>query len=191
MKWCLILYNCFLCGFWYISATKEPLEAGALQFSIWTPHAILKCNHLPISCPRHPLFCEHLWYYSFTCATDQIFYLIWGETLKAATSTRRGLKGNKMMHLLCKLHTCVCQAIYNGFKCLKPFILQLLMCTLDWFSKIQSRMVLKHLLLSIICIPINFIILPWRCLQAYIKFINCQELIRSRNALQKVVHLRF
>jgi len=40
------------------------------------------------------------------CATAQIFYLIWWETLKAATSSKGCLKGIKLMHTLCKFHMC-------------------------------------------------------------------------------------
>ena len=36
---------------------------------------------------------------SFTCVTNQIFYLIWCESLKVVDSS---LKGNKLIHLLCK-----------------------------------------------------------------------------------------
>ena len=37
--------------------------------------------------------------------TTQIFYLIWQEILQAATSTGSSIKGNRLMHLLCKIHT--------------------------------------------------------------------------------------
>ena len=40
--------------------------------------------------------------------TAQIFYLIWWETVQAATITGSGLKGNRLMHLLCKFHTRAC-----------------------------------------------------------------------------------
>ena len=51
----------------------------------------------------------------FACPTAQIFYLIWRETLQAATSTGSGLKGNRLIHLLCKFHARACypwQVIY-------------------------------------------------------------------------------
>ena len=42
--------------------------------------------------------------------TAQIFYLIWWETLQAATSTGSGLKGtcNRLVNLLCKFYTRAC-----------------------------------------------------------------------------------
>ena len=46
--------------------------------------------------------------YYFAHPTAQIFYLIWQETLQAATSTGSGLKGNRLIHLLCKFHTRAC-----------------------------------------------------------------------------------
>jgi len=39
----------------------------------------------------------------FARATAPIFYLIWQETLKAATSSK-GLKVNKLMQTVCKFH---------------------------------------------------------------------------------------
>ena len=44
----------------------------------------------------------------FARPTAQIFYLIRRETVQAATSTGSGLKGNRLMHLLCKFHTRAC-----------------------------------------------------------------------------------
>jgi len=41
---------------------------------------------------------------SFTYATNQIFFIIWQETLQATTSTESGLKDDKFMHLLCEFH---------------------------------------------------------------------------------------
>ena len=41
-------------------------------------------------------------------------YLIWRETVQAATSTGSGLKDNRLMHLLCKFHTRACYLIQNS-----------------------------------------------------------------------------
>jgi len=46
---------------------------------------------------------------SLAHVTGQIFlYLIWQETLQAAKSTCSCLKGDELMHLLCKFHTRAC-----------------------------------------------------------------------------------
>ena len=47
-------------------------------------------------------------YAVFARPTTQIFFFICQETLQAATSTGSGLKGNRLMHLLCKFHTHAC-----------------------------------------------------------------------------------
>jgi len=70
-----------------------------------------------------------------THTTAQNFYLIWWETLKAATSSKGCLKVNKLMHTVCKFTYFPWQAIANGFKSLKPFISN---CDLERFSEIQS-----------------------------------------------------
>jgi len=67
-------------------------------------------------------------------AIAQIFYLIWQETLKAATSSKGCLKGNKLMHTVCKFHM---HAYFPQQT--KMFISKLIMCDLDQFSEIQSH----------------------------------------------------
>jgi len=85
----------FLCGFYCISATKEPVLPYTLYslFRNITPY--------PPSVPAsHPFVSTRDT--TFTSATAQIFYLIWWETLKATIS---GLKGNKLVHTVFKLLT--------------------------------------------------------------------------------------
>ena len=60
-----------------------------------------------ISCPPYPHFVSSR-DTTLLVPTAQIFYRIWRETLQAATSTRSGLRGNRLMHLLCTFHTCAC-----------------------------------------------------------------------------------
>jgi len=72
--------------------------------------------------------------------TAQIIYLIWWKTLKPATNTEGGLKGNKLMHTLCKFHTHgkvikFQTHAYFPWQSLRPFISKLLMCDLDGFLK--------------------------------------------------------
>ena len=64
-------------------------------------------------------------------------------TLQAATScSGSGLKGNRLIHLLCKFHVCSLTLVsYAKLNSLKLLISKLLMCNLGHFSKIQSLMV--------------------------------------------------
>ena len=104
----IMLARRVLCWFCYISATKEPAQPCNLVSGLqsWSA-SILRSISCPPHHPQPPPLYEHSWYY-FARPTAQIFYLIWRETLQAATSTGSGLKGNRLMHLLCKFHTRVC-----------------------------------------------------------------------------------
>jgi len=82
-----------------------------------------------------------------TYATAQIFYLIWRETLKAATSSKGCLKGNTLMHTVCKYHKCAYFPWQVSLKSLKLYISKLIMCDLDRFSEIQSHMI-RHLIVK-------------------------------------------
>ena len=85
----------FFCGFCYISATKEPSQSCNLVsgLQLWSA-SILRSN----PCPPPTLHPSPL-VILLARPTAQIFYLIWWETLQAATSTGSGLKGNRLMHL--------------------------------------------------------------------------------------------
>ena len=39
-----------------------------------------------------------------TLLVQLLRFSLWQETLQAATSNESGLKGNRLMHLLCKFH---------------------------------------------------------------------------------------
>jgi len=91
----------FLCGFCSMSATKEPVE----------PYNHVSTRHSPFrsvtTCPpsahaSHPSVSTRDT--TLAHATGKIFYLIWRETLKAASC----VKGDKSMHLLCNFYTRTC-----------------------------------------------------------------------------------
>jgi len=72
-----------------------------------------------------------------THVTAQIFYLIWRETLKVASSSKGCLKGNKLMRIVCKFH----MRAYFSWQVitLKTIYFKLfIMCDLDPFSEIHT-----------------------------------------------------
>jgi len=121
-----------------ISATNEPVCPYNFVSGLHSPYwNVTPC---PPSVPAsHPFVSTRDT--TYTHATAQIFYFIWWETLKATTSSKGCLKGNKLMYTVCKFHTHACflgKLLYNNLKSLKPFVLKLIMCDLDRFSEFQS-----------------------------------------------------
>jgi len=89
----------------YMSSTKEPLQPYNLVSRLNSP--FWSVNTCPPSTPAsHPFVSTHDT--SLACATGQIFYFNWRETLKAAKSSWGFLKGDKSMHLLYNFCTRTC-----------------------------------------------------------------------------------
>ena len=101
----IMLARQFLCVFCYISATKEPAQHCNLVSGLqsWSSSILrsISCHphHPPASTPSSALV---ILLRSSNCS-DFLSHLV--GTVQASTSTGSGLKGNRLMHLLCKFHT--------------------------------------------------------------------------------------
>ena len=73
----------FLCGFFSMSATKEPVELYNLVSRRHSPFRSVT-NRPPSAPASHPFVSTRDT--TLDHATGQIFYLIWRETLKAVSS---------------------------------------------------------------------------------------------------------
>jgi len=83
-----------------------------------------------------PVLCGHLW-----CVLALVGQK---ENLKVVTKTESSLKGNKLMHIVCKIYMHAYfswQVTVYWLKIVINIILKFLMCDLNWFSKILSHII--------------------------------------------------
>jgi len=125
------LTKCFLWVLLYISHYKQPVKlynfVSRFHSPFWSVAPSL-FSHLPPLCETENL--------------SHLICIIWWETFKAARSSKGVLKGNKLMHTVCKFHM---RAYFPWqFKIFKTVYLKLLMCNLDQFSKIQLHIHIYH-----------------------------------------------
>ena len=96
-------HQTFSCWFCYISATEKSAQPHNLLsgFQSWSA-SILKSISFP---PHHPPPSFPLWALVILLRSSNFSDFQW-ETLQASACTGSGL--NRLMHLLCKLHTRAC-----------------------------------------------------------------------------------